>query len=150
LDDWVIISLVQMKAWDFLSGRMHNAGKIRSLQKNFANTDPKVLWQYLVFLHKCNFNGRLTVDDTNTVLKMLQGPMYNEAAFIAMETPLLNSLIALRSELEDKFHKKYWEHRRRWGEIVRQMQRARESSHRELDPNSGRANEYFVAARNWV
>jgi hypothetical protein len=87
---------------------------------------------------------------SSTILKMLQGPMYSNNAFTSMETPLLNTLIALRSELEEKYPEKYWEHRHRWMGVVVQMQRARDSSHRDLDPDSGRANEYLVYARSVV
>ena len=74
--------------------------------------------------------------------------MYDEAAFVAMETPLLNKLVALRSELEEKYPARYWKLNDHWAAIARQMQRARDSSHRAVKPDEGRANEYFVFARS--
>ena len=74
--------------------------------------------------------------------------MYTEAAFVAMETPLLNTLIALRSELMDKDIDQYFVYEQRWVDIAHQMGRARDSSHRVLNEEEGRANEYFVAARS--
>ena len=142
----VIYLVAQMKAWK--SGHTFNTEKMRSLQKHFAGTEPRVHWQYLVFLHRCNFNGRLEKEDTDTILKMLQGPMYNEAAFVAMETPLINLLISLRSELEGKHPAQYWQHNHHWGAVARQMQLDRDSSHRAVNPDEGRANEYFVFARS--
>lgn len=78
---------------------------------------------------------------------MLQGPMYSEAAFVAMETPLINTLVALRTELEKKDPRRYWQLNDHWGAVARQMQRARDSSHRSLVPDQGRVNEYLVFAR---
>ena len=76
--------------------------------------------------------------------------MYDEAAFVAMETPLLNKLVALRSELEEKYPARYWKHNDHWAAIARQMQRARDSSHRAaVKLDEGRVNEhYFVFARS--
>ena len=136
-----------MKAWRYELGIIYYAEKMKSLLDCFPGTDPKFHWQYLVFLHRCNFKGRLEKEDTETILKMLQGPMYSEAAFVAMETPLLNMLINLRSELEGKIPEKYWKHSNNWGAIARQMQRARDSSHRAVKQDEGRANEYLVFAR---
>jgi hypothetical protein len=137
-----------MKPWKYTPHNTHNNEKMKYLQERFPDTPPRILWQYLVFLHRCNFKGRLDREDTKTLLDMLQGPMYDEAAFVAMETPLLNKLIALRSELEEKRPARYWQHNDRWGAVARQMQRARDSSHRALD-GGGRANEYFVFAREF-
>jgi hypothetical protein len=138
-----------MKAWAYMSDIVYNnAEKMRSLQIRFPGTDHKIHWQYLVFLHRCNFKGRLEKEDAETLLKMLGGPMYDEAAFVAMETPLLNKLVALRSELEEKYPARYWKHNDHWAAIARQMQRARDSSHRAVKPDDGRANEYFVFARS--
>ena len=137
-----------MKPWKYLPHNAHNEKKMKYLRGHFANTDPKILWQYLVFLYRCNFNGRLDREDTKTILDMLQGPMYDEAAFIAMETPLLNKLIALRTELEEKHPTRYWRLNDHWSAIARQMQRARDSGHRDVKTDEGRANEYLVFARN--
>ena len=134
-----------MKAWKYTPG--FNEEKMRSLQERFPDTDPKIHWQYLVFLHRCNFKGRLDQEDTKTLFKMLSSPMYTEAAFVAMETPLLNVLVQLRTELEEKNPTKYWQLNDKWSSIARQMQRARDSSHRAVKPEEGRANEYFVYAR---
>ncbi len=137
----------QLKAWKYTPGNIYNNEKMRQMRECFPGFEPRFHWQYLVFLHRCNFNGRLEKEDTKTILKMLQGPMYNEDAFVAMETPLLNKLIALRSELEEKHPEQYWKHNDNWGAIARQMQRARDSSHRAVKQDEGRANEYFVFAR---
>lgn len=138
-----------MKAWKYIPGNVHNDEKMRQLRSRFSGVEPIFHWQYLVFLHRCNFNGKLEKEDTKFFFKMLKGPMYNEAAFIAMETPLLNRLIALRSELEEKHPEKYWKFNDHWGAIARQMQRARDSSHRSVKQDEGRANEYFVFARTF-
>lgn len=136
-----------MRPWKYQPHNTHNNEKMKYLQERFPDTDPKFLWQYLVFLHRCNFRGRLSQEDTDTILTMLQGPMYTEAAFVAMETPLLNRLIALRIELEEKHPARYWQLNDRWAAIARQMQRSRDSSHRAVRPEEGRANEYLVFAR---
>ena len=137
-----------MKPWKYLPYNTHNNEKMKYLQERFPDTEPKFLWQYLVFMHRCNFKGRLDKEDTKTILTMLQGPMYNEAAFVAMETPLIDKLVSLRSELEAKHPKKYWRLDDHWGAIARQMQRTRDSSHRAVKPDEGRAIEYFVFARS--
>ena len=140
--------MVQMKAWDFESKNGFNADKMKNLRRYFPAARPLIHWQFLVFLHRCNFQGTLDLKDTQAVLNMLQEPMYTEAAFVAMETPLLNTLIALRSELMDKDIDQYFVHEQRWVDIAHQMGRARDSSHRVLNEEEGRANEYFVAARS--
>ena len=76
--------------------------------------------------------------------------MYNEAAFVAMETPLLNMLVTLRMELQEKNPACYWQLSHHWAAIARQMQRPRDSAHRVVNPEEGRANEYFVFARGSV
>ncbi len=136
-----------MKPWKYQPHNAHNNDKIKYLQGRFPGTDPTILWQYLVFLHRCNFKGRLEKEDTRTILAMLQGPMYSEAAFIAMETPLISKLTALRAELEQKHPTRYWRLNDHWAAIARQMQRPRDSSHRAVKPDEGRANEYLVFAR---
>ena len=142
-----LMSLIsQMKAWK--SGSIHNTEKMSVLKDHFADIEPSIHWQYLVFLHRCNFKGKLKKEDTYTILKMMQGPMYNEAAFVAIEMPLLDKLISLRSELEEISPVLYWQHNDHWAAIARQMQRARDSSHRAVKPDEGRANEYFVFARS--
>ena len=80
------------------------------------------------------------------MLQMLQAPMYSEAAFVAMETPLINTLVELRTELEKKYPRQYWKLNDHWGAVAKQMQRDRDSSHRSLVPDQGRANEYIVFA----
>jgi hypothetical protein len=137
-----------MKPWTYLPHNTHNNEKMKYLQGRYPGTEPKILWQYLVFLHRCNFKGRLDPDDSKTLLAMLRGPMYSEAAFTAMETPLLNKLIALRTELKEKHPTRYWKLNDHWGAIARQMQRVRDSGHRAVKPDEGRANEYLVFARN--
>jgi hypothetical protein len=138
-----------MKAWDFesKSGLTGNSEKMKDLRALFPATEPLILWHFLVFVHRCNFQGTLDPMDTQAVLNMLQGPMYTEAAFVAMETPLLNKLITLRSELKDKDINQYFVYEERWDAMAYQMRRARDSSHRVLKQGEGRANEYFVAAR---
>jgi hypothetical protein len=136
-----------MKPWRYQPHNAHNNDKIKYLQGRFPGTAPKILWQYLVLLHRCNFNGRLDKEDTKTILAMLQGPIYTEAAFVAMETPLLNKLIALRAELKEKHPTRYWRLNDRWGAIASQMRLIRDSSHRAVKPDEGKANEYLVFAR---
>jgi hypothetical protein len=135
----------QMKAWK--AGKEFNTEKMKSLQDRFPDVDTETHWQYLVFLHRCNFKGRLDTEDSKTLIKMLQSPMYNEAAFIAMETPLLTTIATLRTELEEKHPQLYWQHHHHWAAIAQQMQRQRDSTHRAVRPEDGRANEYFVFAR---
>ncbi len=137
-----------MKAWDFESGRVFNADKMRHLRDNFPLTDPLYHWHYLVFLHRCNFQGTLRQKDTQAILNMLQEPMYTEAAFVAMETPLINTLIALRAELKEKDLAQYLNQERHWLTVADQMDRIRDSSHRVLTHDEGRAIEYFIAARS--
>jgi hypothetical protein len=137
-----------MKAWDFESGSGFNADKMRDLRALFPAAEPLILWQFLVFLHRCNFQGTLNIEDTQAILNMLQGPMYTEAAFVAMETPLLNTLIALRAELKEKDPAQYLKQERHWMMVADQMERARDSSHRVFNQDEGRANEYIVAARS--
>ncbi len=137
-----------MKPWTYLPHNTHNNDKMKYLQGRFPGTDPKIMWQYLVFLHRCNFKGRLDKDDSKTLLAMLCGPMYSEAAFVAMETPLLNKLIALRAELKEKHPSKYWQLNNRWHAIASQMQAVRDSTHRAVKPDEGRANEYLACARS--
>ncbi len=71
-----------MKAWK--SGVEFNTEKMRSLQERFPEVDAKTHWLYLVFLHRCNFKGRLETEDSKILFKMLQSPMYSEDAFVAM------------------------------------------------------------------
>ena len=52
------------------------------------------------------------------------------------------------SKLKDKEIKKYLKHTFQWVSVAGQMLRARDSSHRVLKADEGRANEYFVAARS--
>ena len=136
-----------MKPWKYQPHDTHNNEKMKYLQGRFPDTEPTILWQYLVFLHRCNFKGRLDRYDTKTILAMLQSPMYSEASFVAMEAPLLHRLTALRSELEQKSPTRYWQLNDRWAAIARQMQRSRDSSHRAVRPEEGRANVYLVFAR---
>ena len=134
-----------MKAWK--SGAEFNMEKMRSLQDRFPDVDTETRWLYLVFLHRCNFKGRLETEDSRTLIKMLQYPMYNEAAFVAMEKPLLTTIISLRADLKEKHPQHYWQLSHHWAAIARQMQRPRDSAHRVVKPEEGRANEYFVFAR---
>jgi hypothetical protein len=131
-----------MDTWKYIPGNGFNDRKMKKIRDCFPGTESRIHWQYLVFLHRCNFNGRIDADDTEACLKMLQEPMYNEAAFIAMETPLLEKLVSLRSELEEKNHGKYQMHCCRWEYVGYQMERTRESKSR----GAAKANEYFAAA----
>jgi hypothetical protein len=137
-----------MKAWDLQSGKNHNSEKMRRLRDKHPTVPEKTLWQYLVFLHRCNFNGRLRSGDTNAIFKLLQGPMYTEAAFVAMENPLLERLSSLRFELEESdpimFSSSFLRH---WHNLVDQMERVRDSSHIKLG-DDGRSNEYFAYVRS--
>ncbi len=137
-----------MRPWKFPSDYGNNASKMSNMRRHFPETRPQIHWQYLVLLHRCNFEGRLDKEDTQTLLDMLQGPMYDEAAFVEMETPLLNTLVTLRSELQITNPKRYYQHDKAWWQIADQMQRVRDSSHRALNPDEGRANEYLVFFRS--
>ena len=64
-----------------------------------------------------------------------------------METPLLNRLVALRSELEGKNPERYWMCNDLWSAVARQMKSDRDSTHRKVKQDEGRANEYFIFAR---
>ena len=65
-----------------------------------------------------------------------------------METPLLNTLIALRSELKDKDINQYFVYEERWDAMAYQMRSVKDSTHRVLNEDEGRANEYIIAARS--
>ena len=140
--------MAQMKAWEFESGSGFNADKMRHLRDSHPSIDPLFHWQYLVFLHRCNFQGTLDKKDTRAILNMLQGPMYTEATFVAMETPLINTLIALRAELKEKDFAQYLKQERHWMMVADQMQSVKDSTHRVFNQDEGRANEYIIAARS--
>ncbi len=136
-----------MKAWDLFSGRNHNSEKMRRLREKYPMVTENTHWQYLVFLHRCNFNGRLKSEDIDAIFKLLQGPMYTEAAFVAMENPLLERLSSLRFELEEKYPIMFSSFVRHWHNLVDQMERVRDSSHIKLG-DDGRSNEYFAYVRS--
>ena len=60
---------------------------------------------------------------------------------------MANILVELRSELEEKNIRGYLQHDIRWRQIAEQMKRCRDSSHREVAPDAGRANEYLLFFR---
>jgi hypothetical protein len=139
---------VQLKQWQFPSNYGENADKMKNMQRYFPAHPPRIHWHYLVLIHRCAFKGRLDTDDTETLLQMLQGPMYDEAAFVAMETPLLTMLVSLRSELQATNRDRYYQYDGVWQKLIDAMQRTKDSSHRALGADGGRANEYLVFFRS--
>ena len=95
-------------------------------------------------LHRCGFKGKLGSDDAKTLHRMLEGDMYDEEAFRAMETPLIELLVSLRGELKSADRVLYGVYERKWFEMSDQMWRKRDSSHRELKEGQGRRNEYII------
>lgn len=99
-------------------------------------------------LHRCGFEGNLRKDDSEALHRMLEGPMYDEQAFTTMETPLLECLISLREELKSIKPVLYTKLEKKWVEIAGQMERLRDSSHREIKAGEGRRNEYIIFFQN--
>lgn len=134
-----------MKVWKYTKDKHElNQDKMNSLQEKFPEFKAEDHWNYEVFLHRCGFEGRLENSDARSLLEMLSGPKYSEEAFVAMETPLVDLLVSLRSELEATKPELYWKYDKKWWSITDQMFRARDSSHRELKMGLGRKNEYIA------
>ena len=134
-----------MKVWKYTKEKHEmNLDKMNYMQRHFPEFKAEDHWNYEVVLHRCGFEGRLEKPDARALLEMLRGPMYSEEAFVAMETPLIDLLVSLRSELEAKNPDLYWKYDKKWWNIADQMDRARDSSHRELKEGLGRKNEYIA------
>ena len=142
-----LTDVLQMMPWKYTPDHGDNAGKMKTMRRYFPGFPPHIHWQYLVLLHRCSFKGKLEKEDTKTLLEMLQGPLYDETAFVATETPLLNALMSLRQELQVKNPKRYYEHDTVWWQIAVQMHRHRDSSHIAPNPDAGRSNEYLAFFR---
>jgi hypothetical protein len=138
-----------MAPWKYSVDKLQgaNQGKMKAMTK-FPGHSPVIHWHYLVFIHRCNFKGLLDPSDSETILEMLGGPMYDEAAFKAMESPLLEMMISLRTELKQKDLKCFYDLDKIQFLISDQMKRAKDSSHRVIITNEGRANEYILFSRN--
>ena len=136
---------LQMTPWMYSVDKYNmNLDKLNNLQRHHEGFHPRTRWNYEVMLHRCGFKGKLGSDDAKALHRMLEGDMYDEEAFRAMETPLLELLISLRVELESVDFDLYTEYERKWIEMSYQMQRKRDSSHRKLEEGQGRRNEYII------
>jgi hypothetical protein len=138
-----------MAPWKYSPEKIQgvNKEKMKQMQRHFPGRSVNILWHYLVFIHRCNFKGRLDESDSEIILEMLGGPMYDAAAFKAMESPLLETMISLRTELKQKDLKCFHDLDKVQRSIADQMERARDSSHRVTTVDEGRANEYIVFFR---
>ncbi len=134
-----------MQAWAYTpSLRSLNYYKMHYMQGHFPEFSTEAHWQYRVMLHRCCFDGKIERGQTATIMEMLQGPMYNEEAFDAMERPLLELLVSLRSELKSTNLALFNEYRKHRSKTVEQIGSKRDSNHIDIDPDDGRTNEYIL------
>ena len=134
-----------MAPWMYSADKYNmNLDKMIDQQHHHEGFHPRTRWNYEVMLHRCGFKGKLGSDDAKALHRMLEGDMYDEEAFRAMETPLLELLVSLRGELKSADRVLYGVYERKWFEMSDQMWRKRDSSHRKLKEGQGRRNEYII------
>ena len=134
-----------MQAWAYTSSLYSlNYYTMHYMQRHFPEFNTQAHWQYQVMIHRCCFDGKIEREQTATIMEILQGSMYNEEAFEAMERPLLELLVSLRSELKSTNLALFNKYRKHRSKTVQQVEWKRDSSHRVTDPDDGRTNEYIL------
>ena len=112
-----------------------NKDKIREISQAVPGFKMATYWHYQVFMHRCGFHGVLDDDDKRELLRMLEGPQYDENAFVAVETSLSRLIHSLILDLETNNPSIYFQRVDEWNQIADQMKRARDSSHGSRLPN---------------